>query len=355
MKKIILLSLLFTTQLQANTVAYFADGCSGEEIKISTPNGTTLRVELLGLDAFSPVNLYIKFRPAGEIADLKDNIHTVTHSYVIHPEKIKGDTYRALFKLPKTRWMQSIERRNNFSNIWDAEIRWAQPLANKTGSAITSFLRSEGKKAFFQVTSPGLCQWEEEAEISSKLYENNSTGFMNVARETVHTWDRYSNSGFSLGPNRNTGGAMPIGSLTSDSNGWFFKDWEKQVNSRDSIRIERKYVLNKEEAGLFIHRLSYNRHEVTRYEWVQETRTCGRFEAVSTGLLDVGMTSEDFIVLPRHIYPREEEMKRFINVIRPPVNNCQDSIDLRPQFATDYIPSSHNGILYFYETDRRNQ
>lgn len=350
--KLILIVLLFSTQLMAGTTAYFADLCSGEKIHIATPNGTTLYVALEDLDPEEDVELSIKFRPAGEIEDLEDRPQELGQRYVIKKKNILNRSYQGYFKIPKARWMWQVEARHGHYRIWDAEVMWVQPQSRKSGSTLTSFYRSEANKSYFKLNSPGLCQWEEEAEIDSQLYENNTAQMMNVIREDIQTWDKYSQTGLTLGYNNNHGGTLAIGANGSNNFGWLFKDWQKQINNQQIIKIERKFVLNKNESGIFITRMSYNRHEVTRYEWNANASQCGRYEPVSQGYLDIGINAEDFIVLPRHIYPREDLIKEFIKVIRPPVANCLDSIDLRPQVATDAIPSGINGILYYYETQR---
>lgn len=350
--KCLYLILLISFSANASTSAYFADLCSGEEIRISTPNGTTLRLNINDLNPHEDLTIYVKFRPAGVIEDLEDKPQSITHSYIVKKKKFKDGSFDSYFEIPKTRWMRQKESMHAHYRVWDAEIKWIQPLSHKSGSTITSFYRSQGQKSFFQLNSPGICQWEEEAEVDSRLFENNSTTFMNVVREDIKSWDRYDVRGFSLGYNNNHGGALPIGAQSSESYGWFFKDWQNQLNSQQLITLERRYVLNKEESGLFISRMSYNRHEVTKYEWDSTASRCGHFAAVSKGLLDVGVNSEDFIVIPRHIYSREEKLRSFINIVRPPVSNCIDSIDLTPQIANDMIPSGINGILYYYETNR---
>lgn len=350
--KYLFLSLFIFGAAHANTEAYFADSCSGNEIKISTPNGTSLFIKIDNLDPNEDAKLFINYRPAGEIEDLKSKSNSITHQYLIRARDIRDGNFSRFYQIPKAKWLWQVESRHSFYRIWDAEIKWVQKHAKKSGSTVTSFYRSPGKKSFFQLNSPGLCQWESKAEVSSKLYENNTTTFMNIVRENIQKWDKYQAQGFSLGFNRNHGGTLPIGALSSSSFGWFFKDWQNQMNAQEIINIERKYVLNKEESGVFITRMTYNRHEVTKYAWNSRSGYCGKYEAVSTGLLDVGVTSEDFIVLPKYIFPREEYMEKFLNIVRPAVSNCDDSIDLRPQVATDYIPSGNNGILYFYETNR---
>lgn len=344
--------LLFFQVAQANTKVSFADLCSGEDIKIATPNGTTLKIDIDDIDNYEDLTILIKFRPAGEISDLKDKSQEISFRYKIDARKIRNNRYRGFFKLPKKKLMNQIEVKNSFFRIWDAEVKWFQNNSHNSGSSIASFYRSSSPKSFFQINSPGICQWEDEPNISSKLYENNTTGFMNISRETSFSYEQYSTRGFSLGYNRNYGGVLPVGALGANSYGWFFKDWENQVGSREFISLERKYVLHKEEAGIFFTRMSFNRHQVTRYEWSYENSSCGRYEPTANGHLDVGILSEDFIVLPPYLVVQEEKLKDFIDVVRPPINNCQDSIDTRSQVVTDIIPSANNGILYFYETNR---
>lgn len=349
--KLIAALLLFSSSSWAATTAYFADSCSGEEIKIATPNGTSLKVEIDGLDPKEDLTLFIKFRPAGIIEDLKDKPSTVTHNYFIKAHDFRNGRFADFFALPKAKWLWQVEMKHSQYRIWDAEVFWIQKGIKKSESVVTTFYRSQEQKEFYQINSPGLCQWETEIEVDSKLYENNSTGFMNVMRESTQMWDKYDVKGLSLGFNRNHGGVLPIGALSSSSHGWLFKDWQKQMNTQEMITLERKYVLNKEESGVFINRMSYNRHEVTKFRWNPHASYCGRYEKETTGFLDVGVPVEDFVVLPKYIFPREEYLKEFLDVVRPAVDTCNPNLKLRPEIATELIPSGITGILYFYETN----
>lgn len=355
--KFLILSFLFVMPALAKTTASFVDACSKKAIRVSTPNGTRLNVNLTKLDPNDDLELTVTFRPAGLVEDLGGkNTKVFSFFFGAHGERgmlgrkidvSSTGTLNVLLPLPSLKWMWQVEQRNSEYRIWDAEVSWIQSGARKAGSDIATFYRAPVKEKFFQIQSEGLCQWETEAEVSSKLYENRSTTWMNVMRDTSKVWEQSNGPGLTLGYNNNTGSSQPLGA-NSQNYGWLFKEWQKQLTKQQIFTYERKFVLNKEEMGVFITRMSFNRHEVKRYDWVPEAGACGEYSVTDEGHLDVGQTSEDFIVLPRSFYPRADELKKFVNTVRPAVNNCGDTELSGPQFATDIIPSGANGILYFY-------
>lgn len=360
--KFLILSILVTMPVLAKTSASFVDACSKNAIRVSTPNGVKLKLGLTDLDPNDDLELTVTFRPAGLVEDLGGK-NTKVRSYYFGAHGERGvfgrkidigqfGTLDVFLPIPDQNWMWQVEQRNSEYRIWDAEVSWLQPNARKAGSDVATFYRAPGEETFFELQSEGICQWEATAEVASKLYENRTTTWMNVMRETVRTWDQSTGPGLSLGYNNNTGSSQPLGSgAGSNSMGWLFKDWQKQLTKQQIFKFERKFVLNKEETGIFISRMSFNRHEVKRYEWVQNAGSCGEYQATSQGYLDVGQTSEDFIVLPKTFYPRPEELKKFINTVRPSLNNCGETELTGPQFASDIIPSGTNGILYYYENN----
>lgn len=342
------LAILISLPAIASTKAWFADRCSGEEISISTPNPVTFYLSLKDLDPSEDIQIFIKYRPAGIIEDLRDKKLEVSYTYSIPSSRIKGNRYSGYFKIPSATWMWQKEQEHNLTRIWDAEVKWTQPKSRKLGGAIASFFRARGEKEFYKVESPSLCYWEGDPEVSSKLYENNTSALMNVMKSTYDSWDKYTQRGLTFGYNRNHGGNVPLGS-SSDSYGWFYKDWQKQVESRDIISIDRKFILQKDEAGVFYTRNTFHRVRASKWEWNPRSGACGRYEQTAEGMLDVGVTSEDFVVLPRTYYSFPEKTKEFINIVRPPINTCDDYIHINPQYATDSFPSGFNGIMFFYE------
>ncbi len=360
---IISLLLLFNFTAYSKTHVSFVDACSQESTRVSTPNGTQLQLKVEGLDPTVDVEVSIIFRPAGILEDLKPQ-DKVTWYYTfpaasadrreLNPFRKKthinpDGSLKVHFGLPKGSWMSRVEQRLDDFRIWDAEVLWIQPRARKTGSGISTYYRAKTRSEYFQLLSPGLCLWEEEASVSSRLYENNSQTWMNVTRDFYEIRDSGVGPGISLGPNNNTGGSIPLTSISLPAFAWVFKDWQKQFNTQQIFKIERKYVLNKDEAGVYTTRMSFGRHEARKFEWVRTPGQCGKYEAVSEGLLDIGKVAEDFIVIPKTFFGRPEQLKKFINTARPPIFNCEDSVGSSPMQATDIIPSGNDGLLFYYK------
>ncbi|MGE3609125.1 MAG: hypothetical protein AB7I27_06020 [Bacteriovoracaceae bacterium] len=369
--KIFSLLLLFSYMAAAKTNVEFVDVCSKQSIRVSTPNGTALRIRLSELDPEDYLEISVTFRPAGIVEDLKPLEMTTVNYYYgksgdigsLLRKKIsikKDGTLDILLPVPNEQWMRLVEQKHNEYRIWDAEIRWVQPNSKNAGSGISSFYRSPNNEVFYQLQSEGLCQWEGEADVSSKLYENRSTTFMNVIRESTFQWEQTNNRGFVLGYDNNTGNTIPLGSVAQNNPalGWFFKDWQTQIIGQEYFKYERKYALNRDEVGFFISRMSFNRHEVKRFEWIQGPNQCGEYLETGSGFLDIGQASEGFLVIPKRFFPRQKKLKEFINNFRPALDTCKNNQLKGPEKASDIIPSgSNNGILYYYQIHnlRRHQ
>ncbi|HLT23043.1 MAG TPA: hypothetical protein VKZ84_06360 [Bacteriovoracaceae bacterium] len=345
MRYLFSLFLLFS-YAQASTNVFFADLCSGREIRVATPNGTTLKIEIDEIENDGDLEVMINFRPAGEIPDLRDKSQTISYSFKVKSKYIKAGNYSGFFRIPKKSILEAIEVKNNFYRIWDAEVKWIQSTSGKSGSAVASFYRSPARKSFFQINSASICYWEDQPKISSKLYKNDTHGHMTITRHQVLDSEKTSTRGFSLGFNIQQEGIIPVGALGLNSYGWFFKNWDKQIGSKDLMSIERRYSLFKDEAGLFFTRMSFNRHLVTEYAWSFQEDACGSYLPVSQGYLDVGSITEDFIIVPPHYLADEERLEQHISVMRPSLNSCAG---LNSNDITDVITSENDRILYYYE------
>jgi hypothetical protein len=345
-----LLAITFFSSLSAlgDTSTWFADRCSGEAVSISTPNPTTLYFSTTDLNPDEDIKIYINYRPAGILEDLRSKDLEISHSYVISKKKIKNNSFSGYFKIPKAKWLWEKEQEHSLSRVWEAEVKWIQPESRRSDSKIASFYHSPEEKSFYKIESNVLCKWEGSPEVSSKLYENNTASLMNVMKSTYYTWNQYTQKGLTFGYNRNFGGNIPLGA-SDNSYGWLYKDWQRQVDQQEIISVDLKFILNVTESGVFYNRMTFNRLRVSKYAWNPSLGQCGQYEKLSKGLLDVGVTTEDFVVMPKTYYPFPEKMVEFINIVRPPINTCKDYIDLNPQIATDVIPSGFNGIMFFYE------
>lgn len=349
-----ILTILFITSSFAKTDVRFVDACSLKDIRVSTPNGTKLLLKIDDLNPEDSLEVSITYRPAGVLEDAKPS-DTAVYRYTFYPQKdfnSQGVLNKTL-SIPKENWLWQVEQRHSEYRIWDAEVTWLQVNSRKAGSHVSSFYHSPTKETFFQILGPGLCQWESEATVDSKLFENNSTTWMSVTRERTPHWDQGTSPGMSIGPNNNTGGSMPLSPFgqTNSILGWVFKDWQKQFNKQHIFRNEIRYTLSKDEAGIFTKRMSFNRHEVKKYSWLQTPGSCGEYAVVSKGELDIGRSSEDFVVIPKNFYGRPEKLKEFINTVRPTLNNCGENVFTGPQHASDIIPDGMNGILYYYQLE----
>lgn len=324
---------------------FFADSCSREEIKIGTPNGTVLALNLSKLDPFSNVEVRIVFRPSGVLEDLKAS-QTRVLNFNFSSKNISADRrLTAYINIPPIKWMRQVEKQFANYHVWDAEVTWVQN--NKAKSMVASFYRPPKLQSFYEIKSEVLCSWEGKARIDSKLYENNVDDIMSVSRASTHLWNEGVEGGVSFGYSNNSFENIPVGAI-SNNYGWVFEEWKNQFENSKTITIRRDYFLSREEAGLFVVRPTYNRHKAVKYKWVKKNRQCGAFVPVARGHIDIGKKSEDFMVIPANYYGRDN-LSDFIELVRPAINTCKKYPFINALDASDIIQSGFGELLYFYE------
>ena len=344
--KLLTLLLLMTPLSSKASSVFFADFCSKEEIKISTPNGTVLALRLQELDPNLDLQLKIIFRPSGVIEDLKP-YQQMKLNYRISARKISRSGELSLnINAPSIKWMASVERSFQKFKVWDAEVIWIQN--NKAQSVVTSYYRAPKKKDYYEIKSKELCTWEGKAEVDSTLYENRDDEMMNVVRDSRIPLNEDKEKGISFGYTQNALEQVPVGSLGAGNFGWIFDEWREQFEDHKSISIKRVYTLSRNEAGIFLKRPSYARHKAIKYSWDSRHNGCGAYVPVSHGHIDISKSSEDFMVIPANYYGREQ-ISEFIEMVRPAINTCK-SFPMRNAIdASDIISSGLNGSNYFYE------
>lgn len=347
---IALILTLLLSGAEAATIARITDSCSGKPVAMTNPNGVKLTLSIDDLDPEDSVELTLTWRPAGLIEDLKPKDQLVW-KYRFHEVNPDG-TLKKTLPIPKASWLWQVQQQHDDYRIWDAEIFWVQERSRRSGRTVATFYHAPNVEPYFEITSPSLCEWEDRPVVSSKLYENLSPTWMNVVREYVETWERGRGPGLSLGYNNDTGGNVPIGALSNNSYGWAFKDFTKHRMQQEIFRYERRFVLNRDDSGVFIKRLSYTRHEANRYEWVQ-SGACGEFKKVSSGLVDIGSPNEDFIIIPKNFYAHPEVLNNYISIARPQLNSCSDSVGTGAEAASTVMPAGQDGLIFYYQNDQR--
>ncbi|MFA5584779.1 MAG: hypothetical protein WDA09_11245, partial [Bacteriovoracaceae bacterium] len=91
---------LFLVSLPAfSSTVFFADYCTKKEVKVATPNGTSLSLNFKDLDNDAPLRIQIKYKPSS-IEKLKPHQIRV-ENYLIPARRIsKHGEWRANFRLP---------------------------------------------------------------------------------------------------------------------------------------------------------------------------------------------------------------------------------------------------------------
>ena len=259
---------------------------------------------------------------------------------------LSTDKFVARLKTPKKSQLRKLEKKLLTSRLWTVRATWYQPNAKKGGVAQKSFLNVLGKKSFYEIKSAGMCHWETEPAVSSKLYDNHSMTFMNVIREYtgISTWQ--SSPSVSLGPNNNIG-QTPL--AYGDNTGWLFKEWGVITGEDHLNTLQRTWVLNRHESGVFATRHSFTRKMAKRWAWLESSDNhCMEYRPVSEGYLDIGKLTEDFYILPKEMYSTEE-MNTFISNYRPTLDTCSNNVFRGPENAQDIIINNNQSILYYYK------
>lgn len=331
-----------------SSTAFFADSCTQKEIKVATPNGTSLLMNFKDLDPDLPLRIKIKYKPSS-VDKLKPH-QMREENYLIKARKIgRNGEWRAKFRLPNLKWMRSIERELLNYRVWDAEVIWFQN--NKVFSSFSTFYNPQKVSSYFEVKSESLCSWEGRPQVDSKLYENFNDETMKITRVTTESVDDFASKGISFGYGENSFERASIGLLGSSNFGWIFEEWQNQIENNKYITVTRDYVLSRGEAGLFYVRPTFNRHKAIKYSWVQNESGCSTFEPVSEGYVDIGKSLEDFIVIPSSYYGRESLLE-FIEVVRPAIDSCKSFQMNQIIDAEDIITSGNEELVYFYESGR---
>lgn len=334
--------------------ATFVDSCSGAVTGMTGPNGVGLKVELEKLDPKLPLTVEVTWRPAGLWEDLSKQ-KTLLHRYKRGPYGSLGASVgkngkvTMRLKLPKDSWMSHVEQKHQTSRLWQADVLIYQD-GGDTGRAGSTIARLQpGKESFFQVTGRNLCVWETAPSVTSKPYENRTNTFMNVQRDYMLQWQKGWMNGLTVGPS-NQGLATPM--LGNFQNyGWLFKDWQTSFYHDQIFSMEKKWVLNREEIGLFANRISFTRLPVRKVEW-EQVGQCGEWLQKEEGFLDVGVETEDFFTVPRSALTDLSRASEIIHLIHPPLDTCRDHIGRGAEFAQQILPNGISGLMFFYPKDQ---
>lgn len=338
------------------TSVAFMDACSGDQTALSGPATTRLIVLLEKLQPHLPLTVKVTWRPAGLADDLsRKNSKVEIYRRAAYGSRGRvvgrdGEVYMEL-ALPPAKWMYQVEQQHQTSRLWQADVLWWQEgVDGKSGTGGSTLARMlPEQKSFYQVTGPRECVWESAPTVSSKPYENPVNDFMNIVRQYQNQWHVGWMAGLALGPNNITGAATPLLTTLGGGNyGWLFKDWQNQYTHDQIFEVEKKWVLRREEFGVFATRFTHSRLPVRRWSWEKKVGQCGKWRASETGKIDVGIVNEDFYVIPKSAYGDPARTSETIDLIHPPLDTCGDHVGRGPEHASLIEPNGFNGILYYY-------
>ena len=177
-----LISLLITVSSFAGTELKLKDGCSGKEVSLLNPNGMNIELRIDDYDPSKKMTIKAEFFPASLVGE---HINQAPVVFTYHYNEANG--YRGIFgrrlrlpwsdfkanlRPPKRRHLIRAERRLRTSNLWVVRVSWHQRGTRYSGIAQKTFLRLKHTHSFFEIKSAGICSWETQAAVSSKVYVN---------------------------------------------------------------------------------------------------------------------------------------------------------------------------------------
>ncbi len=355
MKWLFLILLTSTAWAKIPSKATFVDSCTGEVTGLTGLKGVQLKLEMENLNPALPLVVEVTWRPAGLWEDLSRQ-KTLLHRYKRAALGGNGLTVNAdgkvtmKMKLPADSWMSHTEQKFQTSRLWQADVLIYQD-GGDTGRAGSTIARMRpGQQSFYQVTGRSLCVWETSPNVTSKPYENRTNTFMNIKRDYMLQWQKGWMSGLSLGPSNNGMGSPLVGNF--QNYGWLYKEWQTTFYHDQFFMMEKKWVLNKEEIGLFASRTSFTRLPVKKIEW-ERNGQCGEWIEKEVGFLDVGIETEDFYTVPRSALTDLSRASEIINMTHPPLDTCPKHVGRGAEFAQQIIPNGISGLMFFYPKDNQ--
>jgi hypothetical protein len=199
------------------------------------------------------------------------------------------------------------------------------------------------------------CIWETPTDLDSQLYINTDQDRMVISRDTsIHPGlsafrgldgvyqDHYRlQCPYLIVP----GEISPWGFF-----GWFFLARQKIILIDTVKKMSQKWTLSRGESGVLGQRLTFQRFPAAEYKKTS-IHGCSHWEVANRGLLDIGATSNEFILIP---HDTSEELKshpskiiQFLEDKRPKLNTCDPSLLSETQIQTRSSVGTE-GLVYFY-------
>lgn len=335
------------------------DLCTTDEVHLTTPNGVAVAIHINEFNPDKDMEVTTEFYPAGSDGEkiYDDWLNKKSYYYKIGTRSSSNvlGRYNLWMRvhIPPNNVLKYYEKIKKTSPLWTIRVSWSQDnMPGRESVAHLNFYRTDGTPAFYRPIS-NLCWWQGNAQVSSRLYKNESNAPLTVTRHYAQYLMSGSNSGFSLGGNpwsRNasTTSSTPLIETPLEFNGnwgWYFNHWDRSYEEQTENSITRQWNLGPNEAAVLVSRNTYLRQQVEKWEWKIGGNRCGRYEIVDEGNLDIEYSTEDLVTIPEEYYGGPE-MIDFINAQNPAMNNCEDP-HLSPADSTDVIESKQ-ARMYFY-------
>ena len=334
------------------------DGCSNQKTNTTTPNGSVVYAKVSKRDLPRSLKFVLKLTP---YKAWKKNIKTgYVWKYEITPLNAREwmsrgrrnttvnfdqNYYYIKQKLPRISKLARFEKLEgqHFGQLWNISLEIQDRASKEIQTLNSHFFRVDFGQKFFRLTKPSFCFYEKEVEITSKVYRNDLDDYMNITKE--YFWHQI--SGLSRGVDFGFYGFDANSFLTTfsgDHFGWIYKEVQSSYENRETEMMSRRWVLNRNEKGVFASRKTTYRSESELWQWDQDSSSCGEYVKTAEGVLDITKKSEDMYVIPDGL-STQEEMKDFVMKVRPNAQGCNEEID----YYDEVIINKNDESLYGFK------
>ena len=308
-------SLLFfgTEGLGFEMRAALVDRCTGSPTALTSPNGTSIRLRLQGVDPTRPLTLDFEWTLAGVPGGAPGENRIRDHQE-FDPGVIRS-SQDYFFSIPKERALERIEERLPGSHIWSLNILAAQ--GERIQGTVSWLLRVGPEFQYYVPKGSPVCHWTSPRRVQSGYYYNPGPDPMDLSRRIT----RMSETGI--------GRDFPP----------FFEGRGREAMLAEWIDLERKWRLDATQGGLFVERIIFSRLHADQYEWRPplESKRCGEFQRTASGYLDLPESSLDFYTVPPIIAGDEERLTEFLDSVSPPIQTCDEApVGNSDLFETEY-------------------
>jgi hypothetical protein len=320
----------------------FVDQCSGEPSSFTTPNGTTLRLDLFDLNITQSLHIHVHYQLAGAPGDTARQ-HAYDYEYNYDPGEF-DQNLKFFFKTPREHALNSVEKLIPGSHIWQASVTWDQGTG--FGQGVDTLYRATGTPTLYKMNSDVVCHWTSSPGISSHYYFNADQQKMTVQRAVRDL------SQISLNHEPDAMNPLTTPQSIYGVSGFYFSNRDQESYLNQNMMLNRSWTLYENQGGIFADHFYFSRIRVDRLEWTPSDNGCRHYQKVESGTLDVGTPVSEFYSAPQSLSGDPKGMLNFLQSYLPNLDTCS-SQGLSPPSSIPDGTSFQNEALIF-NSDTQN-